>query len=119
TFYDPARVAIVPMGFCYPGTVKSGDAPPRPECAEAWRTRLLAQLTQVELTLVIGQYALAWHIPDKPKTLTDTVANWRAYGPYVIPMPHPSPRNNLWLRRNPWFETAVVPYLRERVSDLL
>lgn len=119
TFYDASRVAIVPMGFCYPGTGKSGDMPPRPECAVAWRSRLLAELNQVELTLVIGQYAQAWHLPNKPKTLTQTVANWEYYLPTHLPLPHPSPRNNRWLQRNPWFEATVVPRLQARVSRLL
>lgn len=118
-FYDPTQIAIVPMGFCFPGTGRSGDLPPRPECADTWRSALLAQLKQVELTLVIGQYAQAWHLPDKPRTLTDTVRAWRHWAPSVIPLPHPSPRNNIWLRRNPWFETDLVPELQARVAELL
>jgi uracil-DNA glycosylase len=119
TFYDPERIAILPMGFCFPGTGKSGDLPPRPECAPAWRQRLLAELGEIQLTLVIGQYALAYHLPDETGNLTDTVRDWRRHWPAVLPLPHPSPRNNLWLRRNPWFETEVLPALRQRVADAL
>lgn len=119
TFYDETRVAIVPMGFCYPGKGRSGDLPPRPECAPQWRRQLLTQLVNIELTLVIGQYAQAWHLSDRPKTLTETVSQWRRWLPHQLPMPHPSPRNTLWLRRNPWFEADVVPYLRQRVQGLM
>jgi uracil-DNA glycosylase len=119
TFYDARKLALVPMGFCYPGTGKSGDFPPRPECAALWRAPLLATLKQLELTLVVGQYALAYHLPGAPKTLTETVRQWPRYWPDVLPLPHPSPRNNLWLRRNPWFEAEVVPVLRARVAEIL
>ena len=119
TFYDEKQVALVPMGFCYPGTGKSGDLPPRPECAEAWRQPVLDAMPGIDLTLVIGQYAHGWHLANAEKTLTDTVRNWRAYRPKVIPLPHPSPRNNLWLRKNPWFEKDVLPYLRRRVKKAL
>jgi uracil-DNA glycosylase len=119
TFYDARKLALVPMGFCYPGTGKAGDLPPRPECAALWRAPLLATLKQLELTLVVGQYALAYHLPDAPRTLTETVRQWRQYWPAVLPLPHPSPRNNLWLRRNPWFEAEVVPVLRARVAEIL
>lgn len=118
-FYDPLRLAIVPMGFCYPGTGKSGDMPPRPECAPAWREPVLASLPNLELTLVVGQYAQRWHLPGAGRNLTDVVSRWRDFAPEVVPLPHPSPRNNLWLRRNPWFEREVVPYLRSRVAELL
>lgn len=119
TFYDPTQLAIIPMGFCYPGKGPSGDLPPRPECAQTWHHHLLAQLPNLELTLVIGQYAHAYHLGKSHETLTRRVANWRDYWPDKLPMPHPSPRNNLWLRRNPWFEAEVVPALRARVSGLL
>lgn len=119
TFYDDTRVAILPMGFCFPGTGKSGDLPPIPECADTWREALLDRLKHVELTLVIGQYAQAWHLPDSRRTVTDNVKAWQQYWPRQLPMPHPSPRNNLWLRRNPWFEEDVLPVLRERVNHLL
>jgi uracil-DNA glycosylase len=118
-FYDERQVAILPMGFCYPGTGKSGDLPPRPECAPAWRAPLLAGLQRLQLTLVIGQYAQAYHLPNVEATLTDAVLAWRDHWPGVVPLPHPSPRNNLWLKRNPWFEVELLPVLRERVAQLL
>ena len=118
-FYRPERTAILPMGFCYPGSGASGDLPPRPECAPAWRERLLERLRHLELTLVLGRYALGYHLPDAPAPLTETVRRWRTYWPSVIPLPHPSPRNNLWLRRNPWFEAELLPSLRERISEVL
>ena len=116
-FYNPEQIAIVPMGFCYPGTGTSGDYPPRPECAPAWRDQILQHLTNLELVLVIGQYAQAYHLDRSGRTLTDIVKAWRSYWPKLIPLPHPSPRNNIWLRRNPWFEAEVVPVLRERVYN--
>ena len=120
TFYDARRIAILPMGFCYPGTGKSGDLPPRPECAATWRAKLLARMPDVELTLVVGQYAQAWHLKDAAKAnLTDTVRAWRDHWPRVLPLPHPSPRNNIWLKRNGWFEAEVVPALKKRVQDVL
>lgn len=117
TFYDPTRIAILPMGFCYPGTGRSGDLPPRPECAPAWRAALLSHLRRIELTLVIGQYAIAWHLPGA--TLTTAAQEWRRHWPRLLVLPHPSPRNNLWLKRNPWFEAEVVPALRKRVAAVL
>jgi uracil-DNA glycosylase len=119
TFYDPTKVAIVPMGFCFPGTGKSGDLAPRKECAEAWRADLLARLASIELTLVIGMYAMRWHLPSAPRTVTETAKNWSQYLPAQIPLPHPSPRNNIWMRKNPWFSDEVLPVLRTRVSDAL
>jgi uracil-DNA glycosylase len=119
TFYDPSRIAILPMGFCYPGTGKSGDLPPRPECAPQWRERLLAQMPNIELTLVIGQYAQKYHIKHHRASLTELVKSWRDYWPGVIPLPHPSPRNNRWLKQNPWFEQTLLPELKVRVSKLL
>lgn len=120
SFYDPTRIAILPMGFCYPGTGPAGDLPPRAECAPAWRAQLLAQLLDVRLTLVIGQYAQAWHLGARAKAnLTLTVRAWQEYWPASLPLPHPSPRNNLWLKRNPWFEAEILPRLRRRVRDLL
>lgn len=118
-FYDATRFAILPMSFCYPGTGASGDLPPRPECARAWRVRVLAQLPAIELTLVIGQYALAYHMGDGGRTVTDAVRDWRSSWPSAIALPHPSPRNNIWLRRNPWFATEVLPSLQQRVRELL
>lgn len=119
TFYDAKKVAILPMGFCFPGTGKSGDLPPRLECAIAWRARLLEQLPKLELILVIGQYAQAYHFGKTKRTLTDTVKDWQKYWPSALPMPHPSPRNNIWLKRNPWFEAEVLPHLKKRVHQLL
>ncbi len=118
-FYDPEQVAILPMGFCYPGTGKSGDLPPRAECAPAWREQLLSRLSQLELTLVIGQYAQAYHLDEAKSSLTEKVRAWRNYWPGTVPLPHPSPRNNIWLRRNPWFETDLLPVLRQRVAAVL
>lgn len=119
-FYDVERVAILPMGFCYPGTGKSGDLPPRPECAPQWRHQLLAQLPHIQLVLAIGQYAQAWHLgSDRKKNLTETVRHWRDYWPALLPLPHPSPRNNRWLSQNPWFEAEVVPLLQQQVKALL
>ncbi len=119
TFYDAKRVALLPMGFCYPGTGKSGDLPPRPECAPAWRKSLLAHLKNIELTLVIGQYAQDWHLPGEHASLTELVMNWRAHWPHTVPLPHPSPRNNLWIRRNPWFAEELLPEIRIRVAGVL
>lgn len=119
-FYDAARVAILPMGFCYPGTGRSGDLPPRPECAETWRAKLLASLPHLELVLVVGQYAQDYHLGAAQKaTLTETVRAWKTYWPTMLPLPHPSPRNNIWLNKNPWFERTVLPRLRERVRELV
>lgn len=118
-FYDPLKVAILPMGFCYPGTGANGDLPPRPECVIQWRERLLAKLTNLQLTLVIGQYALDYHLPDGPRSVTEAVLGWRDHLPSVLPLPHPSPRNNIWLKKNPWFELEVLPALRTRVKEAL
>ena len=119
-FYEPTRMAIVPMGFCYPGTGSSGDLPPRPECAPLWRQRVLAHLPHIALTLVIGQYAQAWHLPQAGKSsVTSTVQNWQAFAPSVIPLPHPSPRNNIWLKRNPWFSATLLPELKQLVAQAL
>ncbi len=118
-FYDERQIALLPMGFCYPGTGASGDLPPRPECAPAWRAALLAHLKQISLTLVIGQYAMAYHLPEQKSSLTETVRQWRQHGPQTVPLPHSSPRNNRWLKQNPWFEADVLPPLRERVAQVL
>ena len=120
TFYDESRVAIVPMGFCYPGRAGSGDAPPRLECRATWHPRLLPLLRNVELTLSIGQYAQAYCLGARRKpSLSETVRAWREYLPTQLPLPHPSPRNVGWFKANPWFDAEVVPVLRERVHDLL
>ena len=118
-FHDPHQTAILPMAFCYPGTGASGDLPPRPECAPAWRARLLGHLRLIEVTLVLGRYAHAYHFADAPLPLTETVRRWRTYWPSVIPLPHPSPRNNPWIRRNPWFEAELLPSLQKRIADVL
>lgn len=118
-FYDAQRVAIVPMGLCFPGTGRAGDLPPRPECAPLWREALLARLKRVQLTLVFGQYAQAWHLPQAGATLTEAVLDWRRHWPRTLALPHPSPRNNLWLKRNPWFEAELIPALRTRVAEVL
>ena len=118
-FYDETKIAILPMGFCYPGTGKSGDLPPRPECAETWRHRLLESLLQIKLTLVIGQYAQSWHLTHKHGNLTDTVRAWQEYGPNIIPLPHPSPRNNIWLKKNPWFAESLLPSLKDLTQEAL
>jgi uracil-DNA glycosylase len=119
-FYDATRIAIIPMGFCYPGTGQRGDLPPRPECAEQWHEKLLAHLPNIQLVLAIGQYAQAYHLKGTRKSnLTQTVVHWQEYWPAFLPLPHPSPRNNLWLRRNPWFEREVIPALQDQVGKLL
>jgi len=119
-FYDESKVAIVPMGFCYPGKGKSGDLPPRPECAAHWHQDLLALLPNIELTLLVGKYAQDYFLGANAKpTLTETVTNWREYLPKYMPMPHPSPRNQFWVKHNPWFEQEAVPVLRETVQQLL
>ena len=118
-FYDPHKIGIVPMGFCYPGKGKSGDLPPRPECAPLWHPQLFAHFNNVQLTLLIGQYAQRYYLQDKAKkNLTETVRHFEQYLPRYLPLPHPSPRNTLWLKRHPWFEEEVVPALRSRVSRL-
>lgn len=116
TFYDETQIAILPMGFCYPGKGRSGDLPPMPICAETWREKLLIALPNICLTLVIGQYAQKWHLPHQKKNLTDTVRDWQTYDDDLMPLPHPSPRNNIWLKRNEWFVRDVVPELKFRVE---
>lgn len=119
TFYDRDRIAIVPMGFCFPGyDAKGSDLPPPKRCAETWRARLLALMPQVELTLLVGQYAQGWHLGRaRRRTLTETVRDWRAYGA-MLPLPHPSWRNTGWLKRNPWFAEDLLPWLRSEVARL-
>jgi uracil-DNA glycosylase len=119
TFYDPARFAIVPMGFCYPGKGKSGDLPPLPICAATWRRKLLAALPNIKLTLVIGRYALQWHLGDSDQNVTRIVRAWESFGGSVMPLPHPSPRNNIWLKKNAWFEAELLPVLKLRVDKVL
>ena len=119
TFYDADRIAILPMGFCFPGSGKSGDLPPRQECAATWRQPLLRQLPQIELTLVLGQYAQTYHFNSKAASLTARVKDWRDYWPTLLPLPHPSPRNNRWCKQNPWFESEILPELQLRIARLL
>lgn len=119
-FYNPEIFGIMPMGFCYPGRGKGGDMPPRPECAPTWHAKMRAQIPAIQLTLLIGQYAQKYYLGERrKKTLTETVRNFEAYLPEFIPLVHPSPRNLMWRRRNPWFEEEVVPTLRERVHELI
>lgn len=143
TFYDAKQFAILPMGFCYPGKGKSGDLPPRPICAKTWQNKLLAQLKQLELVVVIGQYALQWHLGiKKSQAITPVVKSWQKYQsnhdnqlinakvgesdkPFLMsnasyfPLPHPSPRNNIWLKKNPWFEAELLPDLQKKVATVL
>ncbi|TXE10300.1 uracil-DNA glycosylase family protein [Algoriphagus aquimarinus] len=119
-FYNPEIFGIMPMGFCYPGKGKGGDMPPRPECAPTWHQKMMNQMPEVKLTLLIGQYAQKFYLGERrKKTLTETVRNFELYLPEYIPLVHPSPRNLMWRRRNPWFEEEVVPTLRERVHELI
>lgn len=118
-FYDAKKIALLPMGFCYPGTGASGDLPPRPECAPAWRAALLANLPKLQLTIVLGQYAQAYHLQHGKQSVTDAVRAWKAGWPKVLPLPHPSPRNQLWVKKHPWFEREVLPALQRRVRELM
>ncbi|MEM9226016.1 MAG: uracil-DNA glycosylase family protein [Pseudomonadota bacterium] len=121
-FYDPSKFAIVPMGFCFPGYDKNGsDIPPMKRCAPTWRARLLADLPQIKLSVLVGGYAQKWHLGARSeKTLTQTVAKWRDFlNDGIYPTPHPSWRNNAWIKRNPWFETDLLPHLQKRVQALL
>ncbi len=118
-FYDPKIVAIMPMGFCYPGGGNSGDLPPRKECAPLWHQPLLDQLTSIEVTLLIGNYAQAHYLPNgRSSTLTANVKDWRSYAVAIFPLPHPSPRNNGWLKHNPWFIDDVLPTLRQTIARI-
>ena len=120
TFYDPEQIAILPMGYCFPGTGKSGDLPPRKECADKWRQDMLDVMPNIQLTLVIGKYALDWHLGKSQKrTLTETVKAWQEYWPKYMPMPHPSPRNNIWLKKNAWFNDTILPVIKSQISNIL
>lgn len=119
-FYDPQRVAIMPLAFCYPGKGKSGDLPPRRECASLWHARLRDAMPAVRLTLLIGRYAQEFYLRDNGKrTLTETVATYEEYLPAYFPLPHPSPRNQSWWRSKPWFANDVLPVLRKRIESVL
>jgi uracil-DNA glycosylase len=116
-FYDEQRIAIIPAGLCYPGTGPGGDLPPRPECAPYWHPRLVPMLPRLQIALLVGSYAQAYYLgAARKRTLTETVRAWRDYLPHFLPMPHPSPRNQMWLKRNPWFEQQVLPFLRNVVE---
>ena len=121
TFYNDKLIAIVPMGFCFPGLDdKGGDLPPRRECAPAWRSSVFTHLNNVKLTLLVGSYAQNWHLKDSRKpTLSETVKAFKEYGPELLPLPHPSWRNNAWLKKNPWFTDDLLPHLRRRISRIL
>lgn len=119
TFYDESRIAIVPMGFCYPGKGKSGDLPPRPECAPAWHEKVLGLMPDIQCTLLIGLYAQNYYCQTSAKTLTERVQDWQAFAPGKFLLPHPSPRNQFWFKRNPWFEHEVVPNLQRTLSSLI
>lgn len=119
-FYDTGYFSIMPMGLCYPGRGKNGDLPPRPECAPLWHPQVLTTLPNIQLTLLIGQYAQRYYLADKAcKTLTENVKQWQTFLPDILPLPHPSPRNQLWFKRHTWFEQDVVPALRKRVKALI
>lgn len=120
TFYDASRIAIIPMGYCYPGRGRGGDLPPRRECAQLWLDQLLARMPQIALTLLIGQYAQQHFLGRNRKaSLTETVRTWAQYAPQYMPLPHPSPRNQPWFKRHPWFEQELLPVLRARIDALL
>lgn len=121
TFYDESRISIIPMGFCYPGRdPRGGDRPPRPECAARWHDRIFALLPAPRVILAIGRYAQAYHLAGREKaSVSETVRAWAEYAPAIIPLPHPSPRNIGWLKRNPWFEAEVLPMLKATVADLV
>ena len=119
-FYDPDLFAIVPMGFCYPGKGKSGDLAPRPECASTWHEQIISELTNVKLTLLIGQYAQNHYLKNWDwMSLTETVRHYEEYLPYFFPLPHPSPRNRPWIKKNPWFSSQVIPSLQNRVGKII
>ncbi len=121
TFYDESLLAVVSMGFCYPGRdAKGGDLPPRPECAATWHPRIRPLLKKVEMVLLVGTYAQAYYLQDqRKKTMTETIQAWRDYGPLTIPLPHPSWRNTAWVKKNPWFSEDLLPVLRQRVARLV
>lgn len=120
TFYNPEIFALIPMGFCYPGKGKTGDLPPRPECAPLWHAQLLHKMPHLELILLVGSYAQAYYLKtQRKKTLTETVRHFEEFLPHYFPLPHPSPRNNIWMAKNQWFETAVIPALQQQIQLIL
>lgn len=126
TFYGDPRIGVAAQAFCYPGTAPTvngkagGDYPPPPRCAPLWRPRLIAALPKMELTLLVGGYAQSWALGARARpTMSETVRDWRAYAPSILPLPHPSWRNTSWLKRHSWFEAEVLPYLRQRVREIL
>ena len=120
TFYDSSQIAILPMAFCFPGTGKSGDLPPPAKCAELWRARVLSTLEGIQLTIIIGKYARDWHFPEfSKKSLTASVQDWESSWPSQVVLPHPSPRNNIWLKKNPWFARDLLPILKAKVKSTL
>lgn len=119
-FYDIQNFAIMPMGFCYPGKGSSGDLPPRPECAPQWHSKLLALMPSIQLTLLIGQYAQKYYLGEKSAdSITENVRNYQSFLPEFLPLVHPSPRNKIWQKKNPWFEDEVVPFLKKKVRELI
>lgn len=119
-FYDETKIAILPMGLCYPGHGSSGDLSPRVECAMRWRQQVMDMMPEIQLTIVLGKYAMDWHLGlSRTDKLTEVVRKWRHYAPFVYPLPHPSPRNNIWLSKNPWFKKTVIPSLRQSVMSCL
>jgi len=119
-FYNPDTFALMPMGFCYPGKGVSGDLPPRSECAPLWHGKLLSEMKKIQLTLLIGQYAQKYYLGEKFKpTITENVKNFKLFLPEYLPLVHPSPRNKIWQKKNPWFETSVIPELQAIVSNLI
>jgi uracil-DNA glycosylase len=120
-FYDESKIAIIGMGFCFPGyDAHGGDLPPRKECAVAWQDKLFAAMPRFDLTLLIGSYSFDWHLKGRAKAnVSETVKAWRDYTPSILPLPHPSWRNNGWLKKNPWFAEELLPYLRRRVKQAL
>lgn len=118
TFYNPEQIAIIPMGFCYPGTGKQGDNPPRPECTQAWHSALLSSLIHIELTLLLGRYAVQAYWPESVSSVTAAVQQWQRF-PHQFALPHPSPRNQRWVKQNPWFEAQVLPELKNRIANII
>ena len=119
-FYNPKIFALMPMGMCFPGSGKSGDLPPRKECAIAWHEKVWSQMPNIQLTLLIGKYAQEYYLKEKAKeNLTETVRNYKSYLPNYLPLPHPSPRNNIWKKKNQWFEQYILPELKKRVEQII